>query len=167
MKTMIKEIKVYEFKELDQNVQEKLIEQEKEDIEDMYIEHELQNDMTYFAEELLKKYFGDKAKFKSVLYDLSYCQGSGAMIEFDLTYYNKFVQVRNYGRYTHENSFKINNYDLTDKQEQTLKAKIYKMNCELKEYGYNAIERWQTADQLAIENLEELEFFKDGKVYAG
>ena len=29
MKTITKEIKVYEFKELDQNVQEKLIEQEK------------------------------------------------------------------------------------------------------------------------------------------
>ena len=45
MKTMTKEIKVYEFKELDQNVQEKLIEQEKKDLEDTYIECWLQNDM--------------------------------------------------------------------------------------------------------------------------
>ena len=59
MKTMTKEIKVYEFKELDQNVQEKLIEQEKKNLEDTYKECWLQNDMTYFAEELLKKYFGD------------------------------------------------------------------------------------------------------------
>lgn len=165
MKTMIKEIKVYEFKELDQNIQEKLIEQEKNDMEDTYIEYGLQNDMTYFAEELCKKYFGDKAKFKSVLYDLSYCQGSGAMIEFDLTYYNKFVQVRNYGHYMHENSFKINNYDLTDKQEQTLKAKIYKMNCELKNYGYSQIEHWWEADKEAIENLKEYEFYENGEIY--
>ena len=165
MKTITKERKCYEFKELDQNVQEKLIEQEKKNLEDTYIECWLQNDMTYFAEKLLKKYFGDNAKFKSVLYDLSYFQGSGAMIEFDLTYYNKFVQIRNYGHYTHENSFKINNYDLTDKQEQTLKAKIYKMNCELKDYGYSQIEYWWEADEEAIENLKEYEFYKNGEIY--
>ena len=136
MKTMIKEIKVYEFKELDQNIQEKLIEQEKKNMADTYVEWELYNDMTYFAEELLKNHNN-----------------------------NKFIQVRNYGHYTHENSFKINNYDLTDKQEQTLKAKIYKMNCELKNYGYSQIEHWWEADKEAIENLKEYEFYENGEIY--
>ena len=173
MKTIVKEEKIYNFEELEKEIQERLINEKKESLEDTYVEYDLLEDMEYFAKRLLKKYFGEKAEFKNVLYDLSYCQGSGAMIEFDLSYYNKFVEVRNFGGYMHENSFIIvgispdNNCDLTEKQESKLKEKIYKMNCELKNYGYSQIEYWWKADDTAIEDLKEYEFYENGEIYWG
>lgn len=78
-------IKVLQFKELDKEVQEKLIEKEMESQTDMYMENSLIDDMEYEAEELLTKHFGDKNfDFKKVYYDLSCSQGSGAMIVYNV-----------------------------------------------------------------------------------
>ena len=81
MKKITKEYEVYDFEELDKDIQEKLIEEEKESEKEFYIDNCLEDDMKYYAEELLIKYFGD-ADFQNVYYDLSYSQGSGAMIRF-------------------------------------------------------------------------------------
>lgn len=43
---------------------------------------------------LLEKYFKNNANFINVFYDLSYSQGSGAMIEFDLLYNKSIVKLK-------------------------------------------------------------------------
>lgn len=83
MKKVVKEYEVYDFDELDEDIQEKLIEEEQKSQKEFYCEYGLQEDMQAEGDRLLQKYF-NKANLKNVGYDLSYCQGSGAMIEFTI-----------------------------------------------------------------------------------
>ena len=83
MKKVTKEYNVYKFEELDKDIQDKLIKKEKEDQQDFYCEAFLEKDMYYEAKELLKKYFSGSTLDK-IYYDLSYSQGSGAMIGFTI-----------------------------------------------------------------------------------
>lgn len=156
--------KVYEFHELDKNIQEKLIEKEKEYQKEAFCEDFLLEEMQEKAKILLQQYFGKNATFKNVYYSLNYCQGDGAMIEFELTYYNKPVTIKQYGHYYHEKSFQICSYELTEKQEKQLKEKIYNMNYELMKYGYELIEQEYSEDDI-IEILSENEYFIDGTIY--
>lgn len=84
MEIITKEYKVYNFKELDKEVQEKLIEKEKRQQNEFYCDTFLQEDMNCSASCLLEKYFGKDTKLDNVYYDLSYSQGSGSMIEFTI-----------------------------------------------------------------------------------
>lgn len=167
MRTETKVIKIYKFDELSKDIQENLIEKEKEYQLNAYCENFLLEDMEEEAKRLLQKYFGDRATFKAVYYDLSYCQGSGAMIEFDLIYYNKHVTIKQYGHYYHENSFTIiENYgeELTEKQYEQLKSKIYWVNKEFAKAGYNFIE-WRETEEEAREFLRENEYLEGGIIY--
>ena len=123
--------------------------------------------MEFYAQQLLEENFEDKATYKRVLYDLDYCQGDGAMIEFDLTYYGKSLSIKHdeYCRYYHANSFKIVELDkeLTKKQYETLKEKIYNINKELEKYGYKFIEEDRT--ETAIEQLKDCMFCENGNIY--
>lgn len=161
--------KVYEFHELDKDIQEKLIEKEREYQKESYCEDFLEYDMTEKAKKLLQKYFKQKAVFSGINYSLSYCQGDGAMIEFEVEYYGRLIYVKhdNYCHYYHERSFCLEyaNYDyLTDNQEKQLKEKIYNMNYELMKYGYELIEQEYSEDDI-IEILSENEYFIDGTIY--
>ena len=161
--------KVYEFHELDKDIQEKLIEEERQYQKEAYCEDFLYSDMKDKAKQLLRKYFKDNAVFTDVEYSLNYCQGNGAMIEFELKYYGKLIHVKHddYCHYYHERSFCLEypNYDyLTDKQEEQLKEKIYNMNYELMRYGYEIIEREYSDDDI-IEILNENEYYADGEIY--
>lgn len=167
MRTETKTIKIYNFDELPKDIQQELIEKEIEAQANIYCECFLLEDMEEEARRLLQKYFGDKATFKKVYYDLSYCQGSGAMIEFDLIYYNKHVTIEQYGLYYHENSFTIiENYgeELTEKQYEQLKSKIYWVNKEFAKAGYNFIE-WRETEEEAREFLQENEYLEGGIIY--
>lgn len=167
MRTKTKVIKIYNFDELPKDIQQELIEKEIEEQANIYCETFLLEDMQEEARRLLDKYFGDKATFKAVYYDLSYCQGSGAMIEFDLIYYNKHVTIKQYGHYYHENSFTIiENYgeELTEKQYEQLKSKIYWINKEFTKAGYNFI-KWRETEEEAREFLQENEYTEDGEIY--
>ena len=167
MRTETKTIKIYKFDELSKEIQQKLIEKDLEEQANIYCETFLFEDMKEEAKRLLQKYFGDKATFKNVYYDLSYCQGSGAMIEFDLIYYNKHVTIKQYGHYYHENSFTIiENYgeELTEKQYEQLKSKIYWINKEFAKAGYNFI-KWRETEEEAREFLQENEYTADGEIY--
>lgn len=165
MKTITKQINIYEFKELKKEIQDKLIEEEREDQKDIYCEDCLLDDMKLKAIELLKKYFNNKATFKNVYYDLSYCQGSGAMIEFNLNYYNKPVEIKHNGFYYHERSFSINIYELTEKQEKQLKNKIIKMNEELAKAGYSYIEYFdEMPDSEIINILSDFDYLENGEI---
>ena len=162
--------KIYNFSELDKNIQEKLIEKEIEIQKDFYCENFLYDDIKEKAKELLQKYFKGKAVFKNVYYSLNYCQGDGSMIEFELIYYNKLIFINhNNGHYYHENSYCIEYLDcdfLTDNQEKQLKEKIYKMNRELTKYSYQLIE-FECERKEIEEILSENEYFKNGEIYKG
>lgn len=168
MKEIVKRIKAYNFKELSKEIQEKLIEKEKKEIENLYCETCLFDDMEEEAINLLEKNFKNKANYKKIYYDLSYCQGSGAMIEFDLLYYNKNIKIKhNNGFYYNENSFEIiEEYgeELTEKQYKQLKEKIYNINCLLTKYGYKNIEYFWNAEKEAIENLKNKLFTINGEI---
>lgn len=156
--------KIYKFNELSKEIQEKLIEKEKQFQIDSYCNHFLLEDMEEKARELLQKYFNQNATFKNVCYSLAYNQGDGAMIEFELIYYNKPVTIRHAGHYYHERSFQICSYELTDKQHKQLKEKVYKINCEIAKFGYDAIENCCPDEEIVI-LLEDNEYFENGELY--
>lgn len=85
MEKITKEFYVYDFNELKEDIQKELIEKERDIQRDGYCECFLEDDMKYKAEELLKEYFGITSKHLQTYYDLSYCQGNGAMVEFDIS----------------------------------------------------------------------------------
>ena len=167
METITKTYNIYKFDELPQEVQQKVIEKESENLKELEIESFLKDEMEFYAQQLLEENFGDKAIFKNVYYDLSYCQGSGAVIEFELNYYGKSLIVQHdvYCRYYHSNSFEIVELDkeLTKKQYETLKEKICNINKELEKYGYDFIEEDRT--DAAIEQLKDCMFYENGDIY--
>lgn len=145
-------INIYDFKELDKKIQERLIEEEQETQADIYYETLLNNDMQDYACKLLRDNFKDSL-FLDVYYDLSYEQGSVAMIEFDINIEalnNKYkmltkkeiekiaktdittISVKHVGNYYHALSFNIDYQDYTfyidnfDKTQEKLDRMIEK-----------------------------------------
>lgn len=165
MKTITKTFNIYEFDELSLLIQEELIKKEEENIRQEDIECFLEEEMNNLAELLLEENFGEKAIFKKVYCSLSYCQGDGAMIEFDLNYCGKDVEIRHnpHCHYYHERSFEIISDNLTEKQENKLKEKIIKINEQLAKYGYQYIEEDRT--EQAIEQLKDCMFYENGEIY--
>lgn len=165
MKTITKTFNIYEFDELSKEIQEELIQKEEENIRQIDIEEFLKEEMSNLAELLLEENFGEKAIFRNVYYDLGYHQGCGAMIEFDLNYCGKDVEIRHspYCHYYHERSFEIISDNLTEKQENKLKEKIIKINEQLTKYGYQYIEEDRT--EQAIECLKDCMFYENGEIY--
>lgn len=166
MRTETKTIKIYNFDELSEEIKQKLIEEEIDEQHEFYCNSFLENDMKEKAKELLKKYFkNNNAELKDVHYSLSYCQGDGAMFEFDLYYYNKHVQIQQYGHYYHKYSFIVaDSYELTEKQEEQLKEKVLKMFEEFEKYGWSLVD-YRITEAEAIEILQENEYLRDGTVY--
>lgn len=129
MKKIIKKYNIYEFNELKEEIQKELIEKEAERQANDFCEWFLEELMQEEAENILEEKLGkNTCKNVRILYDLSYCQGSGAMVEFTtyLEYINKKIKLftekelelfEKYGStikvyhsnnyYYHENSFSI------------------------------------------------------------
>jgi len=165
MRIETKQIKIYNFDELSEDVKRKLIEKEIDYQHEIYCEDWLEDDMKYKANELLKKYFKkNNATLKQVYYELSYCQGDGAMFEFDLYYYNKYVKIKHNGYYCHMRSFIIDTWELTEKQENQLKEKVLKMFEEFENYGWDLV-NYRITEAEAIEILQENEYLEDGTIY--
>lgn len=123
---------IYKYDELKEEVKEKVLERIKEEEQEFYNEFCLEEDMNRFGSEYVKDTFGIESDYLKVLYDLGYCQGDGAMVEFDITLkelnnkYHVFtdeemrfiqdkdiidtIEVRHnpYSRYYHAYSFSIN-----------------------------------------------------------
>ena len=133
---MEKKIKLYKFNELDKEIQDKLVEKEKEYEYDSFCEWNLEDLMKEEAKKLLQENFKN-ATFNEVLYDLSYCQGCGSMISFEIDlqdlnnkykifttkeiekikndkYGNTNIIVKHYDycNYYHENSYDLDYLDL-------------------------------------------------------
>ena len=168
MKEVVKKFVVYNFNELSEKTQRKLLEKEVDYCINSYCENWLENDLETKAEILLKENFGENAELIDVVYDLGYCQGCGAMIEFNLKYYNCNARVKHFGRYYHELSYEVEYPDceqgLNEAREKQLKAKIENMNEELTKYGYSLIDYNNFIDEARM-NLEEQYFLKDGTVF--
>lgn len=165
MRTETKTIKIYNFDELNEDVKKELIEKEIENQHEAYCNYSLKYDMKYYANELLKKYFkNNNAELKNIYYSLSYCQGDGAMFEFDLYYYNKYVKIKQYGHYYHKYSFIIDSWELTEKQEKQLKEKVLKMFEKFEDYGWDLVD-YRITEAEAIEILQENEYLEDGTIY--
>lgn len=118
---------VYNFDELSDDIKTKLMVTEKESQLNIYVDICLYDDMLSVSRELLNKYFGITEGLIKCYYDLDYSQGSGAMIEFDISMidinkalkgnltddeikllsdYNTIVKVRhNNSNYYHEYTF--------------------------------------------------------------
>lgn len=164
MRTITKQINIYKFDELQEDVRKKLIKEEIEANFEIYCESSLYDDMKYKAVELMNKYFGKQAPvFNKVYYDLSYVQGRGAMFEFDLYYYGKLVHVKHSGYYYHSRSFILETWELSDKQEKQLYNKVLTMFEELETYGDKLIENVLTEDE-AVDILRTYEFYEDGSI---
>lgn len=84
MRIVHEEYKVYEFDELKDDIKKKVLEKEKEYMKESYIDCCLYDDMGCKASDLINDYFGITSDYLKTYYDLSYCQGSGAMVEFDI-----------------------------------------------------------------------------------
>lgn len=168
MQTITKTFNIYNFDELAPAIQESLIQKEEENIRQADIEYSLEEEMSNLAELLLEENFGKNAIFKKVYYDLGYCQGDGAMIEFDLKYCGKNVEIRHnpYCHYYHERSFEIIDHigeQITNIQQYQLKEEIIKINEQLTKYGYQYIEEDRT--EQAIEQLKDCMFYENGDIY--
>ena len=132
MRTVTKKYEVFTFDELEKEVQEKLLEEQTKIECENYCESCLYDDMENRAKELLQEYFSGST-FDKVYYDLSYCQGNGAQVNFTIDVlalnkkYNFFskkvidflknganyeIKVKQDGFYYHEKAFKIDWYDL-------------------------------------------------------
>ena len=83
MRKVTKEYEVYKFNELEKEVQEKVLKRYTESEYDFYIDNELYDDMVNLTQNTLENYFKG-AEYQEIYYDLSYSQGSGAMVEFNI-----------------------------------------------------------------------------------
>ena len=84
MRKIVKEFNVYNFNELKEDVKKQVIERERDSQREMYCDTCLYDDMGSKASDLINDYFGITSDYLKVNYDLSYSQGSGAMVEFDI-----------------------------------------------------------------------------------
>lgn len=182
-------INIYDFKELDKKIQERLIEDEAEIQADDYYRTQLYNDIKDYACKLLRDNFKDSL-FLDVYYDLSYQQGSGAMIEFNINIEalnNKYkmltkkeieeigittISVKHVGNYYHALSFNIDYIDTSDKLQDKLdkmiekfKEDIIDMNEQLTKKGYEYMDFVSDRGTL-IDILEENKYLKNGTVYS-
>lgn len=178
-------INIYDFKELDKKIQERLIEDEAEMQADDYYRTQLYNDIKDYACKLLRDNFKDSL-FLDVYYDLSYAQGSGAMIEFDINIEalnNKYkmltkkeieeigittISVKHVGNYYHALSFNIDYIDTSDKLDKMIekfKEDIIDMNEQLTKKGYEYMDFVSDRETL-IDILEENKYLKNGTVYS-
>lgn len=85
MEKIVKEFYVYTFDELEEDVKKRLIAKEREYMQTNYVDFQLSDDMGSKASDLLNDYFGITSDYLKTYYSLCYCQGDGAMIEFDIS----------------------------------------------------------------------------------
>lgn len=135
MRKVTKEYNVYKFEELEKDIQEKVMERYIEISYECYIDNMLYDDLVELAKDSLQNYFKG-AEYQEIYYDLSYSQGSGAMVEFNIDLkdlnnkykmltdeevkkcsdigYTNIKVYHNNSHYYHERTFDIDWNDYTD-----------------------------------------------------
>ena len=172
MKKITIEYEVYQFNELDESIKRKLIDDEKQALKEDMIEFTLLDCMEEKAAELLEKELSEfKISDIKVYYDLSYSQGSGAMIQFIGYSDTHILRVKQSGLYYHERSFTFTyeyaeNYEeVNEEDEKIMEDRITSINKKLSKYGYDFIEE-DYEDEIAIERLSENEYTKNGHIFS-
>lgn len=174
MKTI--DVKLYKINELSEESKKIAIEREKKEEKEFYIDTYLEEDLTEYAKELLQENFKN-AELKDIMYDLSYSQGSGAMIEFSWTIedlnkkYKKLtpkelekisdtgyteIKINHQGWYYHERSFDVDYQDFTyyDDELEKIQEKTDKMIESFKEDVINMNEQLKKEGYSIIESEE-------------
>lgn len=156
---------VYSFKELKKEIQEKLIEEEKEQQYEIYLEHFLYNDLMDEASKILKKYYKN-AKLENIYYSLGCCQGDGAMMEFSMYYYDAFIKVKQSGFYYHSKCFTIDgDYYLTEKRQEQLENKVLQLQEEFEKTAWDYVNNYDVNTSDVIEYLSSFKYLKDGTIF--
>lgn len=162
------EIEIYNYDELEEAIKEKLLKDEMEAQHEYYLETYLYDDLKEKALSLIEEEYKDsifKLRDKDIklYYDLSYSQGSGAMIEYDLidNHYNT-IKIKHSGFYYHQFSFELEYYESID--EEALREKIIRINNKLTKYGYDLIEQELDKEEALI-YLREFEYYKNGQIF--
>ena len=164
METITKTYNVYNFNELDEEIQKELIQKEKEYQYESYIEAFLYDDLLEEAKRVLKKYI-KHTELNDINYSLSYCQGDGAMMEFEFYYYNNLIKVKHSGFYCHSRCFSVHGDEyLTEKQQEKLYNKILNIQEEFEKNAWNYI-KYDPAEEDCIEFLNDSKYLKDGSIF--
>lgn len=166
MRTFTTEHTVYTFEELTPEVQKKVISDFQQNEDFYWLEDIMQEQL----QELLKKY-NFKSENAKVYFDLSHCQGAGAMFEGKVFWKSYTIDVKQSGHYYHYNSKTLDIYSTkTDKQASDAIYNefdsIYIDLCrDLERFGYKTIEA-TLEDSNIIECIQEgkYEFYADGKI---
>lgn len=165
-------VKVYTFNELPQPIQDKVIEQFRNNNEYVYLTDEMLEHLKgLLKEESIEIENNDRLK---VLYSLSNSQGDGAMFEGVFGLGNFSFDVRHQGRYTHSNSKTLRVYDLDgstpDKEvwdtAYDMFDRVYVNICtKLARFGYGCIEQ-EDSEQSIKDTIEinEYEFYGNGEI---
>lgn len=169
------EVNIYNFDELQEEVQKKLIEKEIRQQNDLYCEDFLYEDMIEEARRLLEEHFENHKKYKldksydvKTWYSLSYCQGDGAMMEFNLIdkATGEVIKIRHEGHYYHELCFDIDTYlenFYGTKAEEELHEEIYELNKQLAKIGWDLVD-YEITEEEAKEILNEHEYYANGEI---
>lgn len=156
---------VYTYDELSKDAQERARDWYKE-IDDLPF---LSEYMQELAVELLEKYGMTECTDIKTFYSLAWCQGDGAMVEFDGTYKGYSVVVKHEGRYEHYNSKHIDMMDCDGNYvecaiQDAFNADVYVPMCkELERAGYAYIDAETDNDNVAHNiRANEYTFTADG-----
>lgn len=138
-----KEIKLYKFKELKPEIQEKVIDNFKEEEDFYFLEEELKGELKILLDNYNIKYDDNLV----LMYSLSYCQGDGVSFIGNFTYKNKNVKISLGNRsnmYCHSNTTDIYIYDDEENEDLALYEEFndiyHKICAEIEQIGYNIIE---------------------------
>jgi len=153
-----KKIKVYKFEELKENIQEKVLNNFRENNDLMFLDEYLNN----YLEELLIKYkiLVNNDKYFKLYYSLSYCQGDGVCFIGNFEYKNFKIKIEHNFNYYHKRSTDIyiykedkkgNEIEVTEKQEEHFKNIYYEICDLIEKAGYDYID-----SENSEENIKEL-----------
>lgn len=163
MKT--KTINLYSYDELEKDIQQKVLQNFRDD-DDYYY---LSDDMQYKLDELLTENNITPVNTR-IYYSLSYSQGDGAMFSGEVEWKGYNFVIKHTGMYYHYNSKTIS---VTDDMDSDLYITIQKdfddlyisICKELARYGYDCIENHNSEDNLMdMINANDYLFTKDGKI---
>ena len=187
MRRIQKEYILYKFDELSKDVQERVLEKYIDIEYQHYLEYCLYDDMENLARDLLQTYFKG-ANYTNIYYDLSYSQGSGSMIAFNIDLedlnnkYNKLSKEQikelesfggtdikvyhNDSHYYHEYTFAIdyNNFTMygyeweTFENEDEIEDKIDEM---IKQFKKDIVNMNKELSNSGYNQLENKEYFEE------
>lgn len=172
---------IYRFDELKPEIQEKVIEEIRNENDFPFLEEYIKEQ----AKELLEEYDIEIINKFDINYSLSYSQGDGCMFEGKFKWDKYYVTVEHSGNYCHHNS-KIISLDFVDddfesaseeaeafdqknKDEKVFNADIYIPICKkLMRIGYDEIIHQNSGETIKEMILDsDWEFYSDGQVYKG